>query len=104
VAFVEAARALGTRILREGPPTDAERIDYACRLVLARPPRDDERSLLLAELAAAREVYQGRPDSAQALVTTGDSIVPGNLPMEELAAYTIVARILLNLDEAITRQ
>ncbi len=104
VAFVEAARALGTRVLREGPPTDPERIDYACLLVLARPPRAEEQSLLRAELAAAREAYQARPAEAQALVSTGDSTVPQDVPMEELAAYTLVARILLNLDETITRQ
>lgn len=104
VAFVEAARALGARILREGPPTDPERIDYACLLVLARPPREEERSILLAELAAAREAYQTRPAAAQALVATGDSPPPQDLPWGELAAYTVVSRILLNLDETITRQ
>lgn len=104
--FMEAARELGRRTLDEGGTDDPERIDYAFRRVLARAPSDSERSELVSLLGSQRERLQaGGLDAAQ--------LAFGGQPPEaeladgktaELAAWTAVSRVLLNLDEAITRE
>ena len=104
--FMEAARELGRRTLEEGGAADPERIDYAFKRVLARMPSDSERSELAALLGSQRERLQaGGLDAAQ--------LAFGEQPSEpaladgktaELAAWTAVSRVLLNLDEAITRE
>ena len=104
--FMEAARELGRRTLDEGGADDPERIDYAFKRVLARAPSGSERSELVALLGSQRERLQaGGLDAAQ--------LAFGEQPSEpetaadntaELAAWTAVSRVLLNLDEAITRE
>ncbi|MDG3004925.1 PSD1 and planctomycete cytochrome C domain-containing protein [Paludisphaera mucosa] len=112
VVFVEAAQALARRVLRESssPAADA-RLDHAFLLALGRPPRDDERPRVLAyhadQLARFRE---GKLDAA--LVAGAKSATPPSpllatpegTDLPELAAWTAVARVLLNLDEAVTKE
>ncbi len=104
--FMEAARELGRRALDEGGADDPERIDYAFRRVLARAPSDSERSELVALLGSQRERLQaGGLDAAQLAFGEQPSepeTAAGNTA--ELAAWTAVSRVLLNLDEAITRE
>ncbi|HEY2953591.1 MAG TPA: DUF1549 and DUF1553 domain-containing protein [Verrucomicrobiae bacterium] len=83
-AFYEFAGALAARVLREGPKTDAERLDFAFRLCLSRPPAPGEKQRLNQLLV--RELAQ----------------VPAGVKHTE--AWTTVARVLLNLDETITRE
>jgi hypothetical protein len=104
--FVEAARALALRTLREGGSDDAGRIDHAFLLCTARPPTAEEKRELLAFLAAQRrrlaDGWIGALD-----VATGDAGSLAGLPAgatpQDAAAWTLVSRILLNLDETVTK-
>jgi hypothetical protein len=103
VTFVEAARVLAVRILREkGAP--AERLTYAFRLVAARSPQPAELKLLLASLKDHEASYRARPAAALALVSAGEFPRDESLDTPELAAYTAIANLLLNLDEVITKE
>ena len=105
--FVEAAQALARATLAEGGKTDADRITYAFRRVLARPPVEAERRELLTLLAQqTQRLADGWLNPNE--ISTGSSELPKNLPAgatpTQLAAYTVVARVLLNLDETITKE
>ena len=100
--YVEAARHLGYRMLHEGGGDDAERLCRGFRLVTARKPTDRECAILEQNLAAQRARYAADPEAAKKLLSVGESPVPGDVPAPELAAYTMVANLLLNLDEAVT--
>ena len=101
--FFEAARALGRRTVEDGGGADAERMDYAFRRVLTRRPSVAEKTELLALLNAQKErIAAGGLDAWR--LTAADR---GSLPAAqagELAAWTAVSRVLLNLDETITRE
>lgn len=98
-SFVESARAWAARL---PAASDADRIDLAYRTAVARPPTDEERSGLLAFLARMREEYARRPDDARAVLAVGQLPAPAGDAVE-LAAWTSVCRVLLNLHETITR-
>ncbi len=74
------------------------------RLATARPPRSDELAVLEAGLERHRQHYRADRAAALRLVNMGESARDGRLDVEELAAYTAVAGLILNLDEVITRQ
>jgi hypothetical protein len=98
--FVECARGLGKRALAEGGKTDAERIAYAFRLCTARKPTEQESAVLLALLEKHRKRFAaGEANAAE--VATGD---PKGTATADQAAYTLVARVLLNLDETIAKE
>ncbi len=101
--FVEAAKAFAARILNEGGNTDESRITFAFRLATSRPPDDAEQSVLVSLLADARTDYSRDESSAQKLLATGLTPAASNVPNSELAAWTIVARAILNLAEVVTR-
>jgi hypothetical protein len=102
-AYVEAARAFAARVLHEaGPDLDA-RFDRAFRLALSRPIRTEERTVLAGLLAQHLDAYQADPSAADALLDTGESPAPDDLDPVELAAWTGVARAILNLHATITR-
>ncbi len=103
VQHFEAARALAERMLREGGPTAADRLGFAFQLVLARTPDPDELTVLNAALADHLARYATDPDAARAVVSYGESRSHPRLPAPELAAYTLAANLLLNLDETLTR-
>ncbi|MCA9053813.1 MAG: hypothetical protein KDA75_08240, partial [Planctomycetaceae bacterium] len=84
--------------------TDETRVELAFRLVLARSPRPEEQEIILKTLAAARERFTTAPEAAQKLIEEGDSAVPEGVDPIELAAHTILSRVLLNLDETVTRE
>jgi hypothetical protein len=105
--FVECAQALARKTLEEGGPTDADRIEYAFRRTLARQPTGDERSELLSLLAKQRErIAEGWVNANE--IASGEDEAPANLPKgttpTQAAAYTVVSRVLLNLDETITKE
>ncbi len=103
--FVEAARALAQRMLRE-PATEASaetRLAFGFALATARPPTSDERGVLLETLAAERAHFETDREAAARLIGVGESPADGSLDPAELAAWTSIASILLNLDETITR-
>ena len=102
--FVEAAKAFAARILKEGGNTDESCITFAFRLATSRPPDEAEQSLLLSLLADARTDYSRDESAAQKLLATGLTPPASDVPDHELAAWTAVARALLNLSETTTRQ
>jgi len=101
--FVEAARVLAQRMLTEGGSDAASRIAFAFELATARPPAEDELSVLTELLHAQIETYQTDAEAIQGLLDVGDSKPPAELDPCELAAYTTVASVILNLDETITK-
>jgi hypothetical protein len=101
--YVEAARALAARIVREGKGSTAERVTGAFGQVLGRPPREDELRTALGLFGKHLNVYVGDPEAAVQLIKTGVAPVPADVFAPELAAWTNVARLILNLHETITR-
>jgi hypothetical protein len=104
--FVEAARALAMRVLKEAGADDMERAKYAFLLCTSRPPSDAECNEVLALLKSRRqrladgwlnprEVITGDPTTLPAL--------PENTTPQDAAAWTLVARVLLNLDETMAK-
>ena len=103
VQHVEAARAFAQRILKEGGSDDAARAAFAWRTAVGRRPRPDESAVTLEALTAHRARYAAKPDDAAKLVAFGDSKPDPALPASELAAWTLTAGLLLNLDETLNR-
>jgi hypothetical protein len=107
VTFVEASRKLAERLLLEGGADPGERIDYLYLLVLARPAEPAERQIVLDTLRRFESRYGADRDSAKTFLSQGDSPVAkrvAKMDARELAAYTAVASLILNLDETITRE
>lgn len=105
--FVECAQVLGRKALEEGGRTDAERVTYAFRRALSRMPTPDEKAELLSLLAKQRDRIAGGWVNANEIATGKDepaaNIPKGSTPTQ-VAAYTVVARVILNLDETITKE
>ena len=101
--FVEAARAFGEQILQHGGTTAGERLAWAFRRALSRPPRDSESAILAELLAAHAAEYRRDPQAADELVAIGVHPVPAKIDHIELAAWTSVCRTILNIHETITR-
>ncbi|HND53042.1 MAG TPA: DUF1549 and DUF1553 domain-containing protein, partial [Pirellulaceae bacterium] len=104
VTFVEAARKLGERMMKEGGETLESRVAYGFRLVTARAPTNDELKILSDGLAADLGRAKAQPVEAAKLLAQGEAKPDANLPATELAAYTLTANVLLNLDEVVTRE
>ncbi len=100
--FVEAARVLAARLLRE-VETDAARLDRLFTLTLARTPRETERKTLDALLANQRSRLKATPGAAEKLAAAGKAPVATNVDLVEVAAWTAVCRAVLNLHETLTR-
>lgn len=103
VTFVEAARALAQRVIKEGGGTPESRLDFAYRVVTARQPDAETKRRLLDGLKQRLAEFKASPESATKLISTGASKPDASIPAPELAAYTTTASILLNLDRTITR-
>jgi hypothetical protein len=105
--FVECARALGKRAILEGGKTDTDRLTYAFRLCVARKPTTDELEVLSGLLEKHKKRFtSGEANAAE--VATGEKEPKAKLPdgvtYPEWAAFTLVARVLLNLDETVTKE
>ncbi len=101
--FVEAARVFAERILREGGNSTDARFQFAFRQAVSRAPDQLETAALAKLLASSERVYQADTDAARALTSTGLSPAAEELDIAELAAWTAVARAVLNMSETITR-
>ncbi|HZY88594.1 MAG TPA: DUF1553 domain-containing protein, partial [Gemmataceae bacterium] len=101
--YVEAARALAERVLREGSASAEGRLHFAYRQVLSRHARPEEVKLLIALHERHLMQYKADPKAAAELLRVGQHPLPANADAAELAAWTSVARVLLNLHETITR-
>jgi hypothetical protein len=101
--FVEAARVFAERTLREGGADSASRIQFAYRLALSRAASPEEVRILTELLERQRKEYFEDPIASGALLRVGEHPVPAGDSKPELAAWTSVARVILNLHETITR-
>jgi hypothetical protein len=100
--YVEAARAFAELILRrEGD--DREKLNYAYRRSLSRPINDEEVEVLLQLLKTQITQFKAQPAAATELLSVGSRPLPMDLDAPSLAAWTSVARVILNLHESITR-
>jgi hypothetical protein len=101
--YVEAARAFAARVIREAGADPRARLERAFRLALSRPARPEEVTVLLSLLSRHYDQYAAEPGAVRALLGVGESPNPVNIDPAELAAWTSVARVILNLHETITR-
>ncbi len=102
--YTEAARLYAERMIREGGASDEDRLQYGFLLATAREPGDTESSILRASLNRYRDRYQTDPEDAERYLASGEHERDASIEAPELAAYTAVASMLLNLDETITRE
>jgi hypothetical protein len=101
--YVEAARVLATHAVRKGGPDFFSRLRWTYRQTLTRDPRPEEHRLLAELYERHLGQYRADPAAAQSLLHIGDWPVPADLDPAELAAWTSVARALLNMHESVTR-
>jgi hypothetical protein len=101
--YVEAARKLAERVLREADPVAEARATLAFRLCLARPPKPAELDVLLELLRDQQQTYREQPQAALDLLSVGESPRDASLDPAELAAWAVVCTTILNLDEAVIR-
>jgi hypothetical protein len=101
--FVESARALAARMIHEGGADASARIKRGFQLALSRPPRGPEVTVLIDLMQHHYDQYRADPSAARALLSAGLEANPPDIDPVELAAWTSVARVLLNLHETISR-
>jgi hypothetical protein len=104
VTYVEAARVLAARVMREGGSSPEGRIELAFRLATARRPSAAELRLLVASWRRHLETYRADPKAAAKLLAVGEAKRDEKNDTDELAAYAAVAGVILNLDETITKE
>jgi hypothetical protein len=102
--FVEAAQALARRIVAEGGSTTESRAAYGVRTVLSRPSSEAETRRLVALFQSARSSLATEPARATALATKPLGPVPARMETLDVAAWTVVGNVLLNLDETLARR
>ena len=103
VQFVEASRRLAEVAITERGADDAGRLDAMALRVLSRPLAGAERQALTPVVRDLRQRYAADGNKSKALVTMGDSTPDPAIPVPELAAWTMVASLFLNLDEALNK-
>ncbi len=99
--FVEAARVLATHALAAAPDFD-QRLDWITARLIDRKFEAKERGLVRKTLAAASNSFKAHPDDAKSLVSTGDTPPPPDANLPDLAAWSVVASQIMNLDETLT--
>ena len=99
--FLNAARSLTLRVLKESPSDDVAQLEHMVRLCLVRHPSSDETRELNSLLDDARGYYQAHAEEAKTFAGNNN---PQGLDPAELAAWVTVARVILNLDEFVTRE
>jgi hypothetical protein len=107
ILFLEAARALALKTAKEGGATDAARLEFAFRSVLARRPTPPESAELIGLLNRQRARFVAGESNPWNLATNDPDepfALPKGVKMDDLAAWTAVSRVLLNLDETITKE
>jgi hypothetical protein len=104
--FVEAAQGLALRVLRDGGPDDAARVNHAFRLCTGRLPTEGERGKII-ELLGSRRDRLRRGELKASDIAFSKFAKPADIPPDatpnDVAAWAIVSRVLLNLDETLTK-
>jgi hypothetical protein len=103
VQWVEAARALAERVIREGGTNPQQRIQLMGELLLSHDPPAPMAAVLENSLSQMQKHYAADPRAAEQLVTVGEKKRNPSIPSPELAAWTMVASEMLNLDETVTK-
>jgi Protein of unknown function (DUF1553)/Protein of unknown function (DUF1549)/Planctomycete cytochrome C/Concanavalin A-like lectin/glucanases superfamily len=103
VQWVEAARALAERVIKEAGRSPEQRIQRMSEILLAHDPPARTEAVLENSLAQMQKHYAADPKAAQELVGVGEKKRDGSIPATELAAWTMVASEMLNLDETVTK-
>jgi Protein of unknown function (DUF1553)/Concanavalin A-like lectin/glucanases superfamily len=103
VQWVEAARALAERVIREGGPSPEQRIDRMGLILLSRVPPPPMAAVLEKSLREMQKHYAASPKDARALVSIGEKRRDSSIPEPELAAWTMIASEMLNLDETLNK-
>jgi Protein of unknown function (DUF1553)/Protein of unknown function (DUF1549)/Concanavalin A-like lectin/glucanases superfamily/Planctomycete cytochrome C len=101
--YLEASRALAQRDLTEAPANEQDRIRWAFRVVTERDPSSQESGILTKLYEKERAHYDVHKDAAQKLLTIGESKPDAKFEPGELAAWTMVASTILNMDETVTK-
>ena len=101
--FLEAGRVLAQQTMHDGE-TDSDRIVSMFQRILAREPHADERRVLLEVLEESRERFTESSERAMQFLAVGEAPPDPSLAPAELAAMSAVAGVILNLDEAVTRE
>ncbi|MFM8275287.1 MAG: DUF1553 domain-containing protein, partial [Gemmata sp.] len=101
--FVEAARAFAAKTITEGGGGDDARVRWAFERATGRAATPEEARVLMGVLNRHRKQFADKPDEAKKLLAVGDVPAPKDTRPEELAAWTSVCRVVLNLHETITR-
>jgi hypothetical protein len=104
VQFVEAARFVGQRAIKEGGTTTDERAAWTFRLITGRTPSEKERAVLAKLFAEQKALFEKDPAAAKKLLGVGDKPSEAALPVAEHAAATVLANVLFNHDEAVMRR
>jgi hypothetical protein len=102
--FVEAAKGLGLRAWREGGTDDRSRVIYAFRLCTGRRPDEFELQQLMKLLEEQKPYFVGKTGAAVYVSAPDLSNLPMDVDLHQVAPLTVVARVILNLDETITRE
>lgn len=101
--YIEASRKFAERLMKEGGSTPQQRIAYAYRLAMGRSAKATEIETMLGLFNQQAVVFRLDPPGAKKLLSVGESPRDASLDTTELAAWTTVASVLLNLDETITK-
>ena len=104
VTFVEAARVFAERVMKEGGTSPSERIAYAFRMATARTPKRSEAAVLEDAFVDNLELFKSKPDAALKYVNHGEHQRDAKLNVSELAAYTSVTSLILNLNEVVMKE
>jgi hypothetical protein len=102
--YVESARALAARVLKQGKRSPAQRAGVAFQLATARPASKQDIADLVQLAREQSKYFQKLPDEAAELLKNGELSIDETLPTNELAAWTVVASAILNLDETISKE
>jgi hypothetical protein len=103
VTFLEAARKMAERMMREGGRTPAERIGYGFEMATARKPGKQESEILMTSFQYYLDLFQSDDTRAQKYLSQGEAPHDEKLNARELAAYASLASLILNLDSSLTK-
>lgn len=104
VTYLEASRKIAERMMHEGGESPAERISFAMQLVTAEPASDEASEILVDSYNYYRDLFSSDQGSALEYLAQGESPRDEKLDPGELAAYSTVASLILNLDAAVTKE
>jgi len=102
--YVEAARVFAARVIHEGGSSDIDRLKLAFRLAVSRNPTESEMDALTRFVSRQMKRFATDKAAAEKVVSAGESPQPKDIPLTEYAAWTAVARVVLNLHETISRE